>query len=341
MALGWIVLAVVLLLLLIVLAAVLAASASASLSASPRASFRASNYHGGGDDMAQISWDCPNKCYPKEMIASCEKFIRNLVRESRSFGPVTAKEKEALTAEAERLRSKYGIEISTEQLVAVRNMEIALEAKKSGARALQLGPDMLAASNKGDSVIAIARRYRLPPMTVLKQILMELGFTYEEARELATRDPENMPSNLAREARAIAEADLGSRLNAVAIRDKSRAYEEAVKLHLQKLGLKFKTEEDLRTRKQTSPVLTPDFLLDEPVTIDGKVVHWIDAKDYPMFESKLVMRNLAIQNAKYNKAFGPGAMVFSGGLMCDARIYDASVYGNALPPLLLDGSHIA
>ena len=152
-------------------------------------------------------------------------------------------------------------------------------------------------------------------------------------------DPTQLPARLAREAQAIFEADLGSRLNADKIRARSQAYEDALGAHLRRLGLEFQTEDDLRRAHEASdgqsPLLTPDFLLSAPVRIDGKTVHWIDAKDYPMYGSRLVARSLASQAAKYTGAFGPGAMVFSGGLMCDVR-----VSAGLASPLLLDGSHV-
>jgi hypothetical protein len=49
-------------------------------------------------------------------------------------------------------------------------------------------------------------------------------------------------------------------------------------------------------------------------------------------------RSIAKQATKYTDAFGPGAMVFSGGVMCDARVLPEGA--SAEPPLMLDGSHV-
>jgi hypothetical protein len=208
---------------------------------------------------------------------------------------------------------------------------------------------MLAASRAGEPVVAIAERLRVPPVAALRQILLELGHSAAAVRAMIA-DSAQMPPRLAREAPAVFEADLGSRLNAIRARARSQAYEDALGRHLRRLGLRFQTEDDLRRAHRTSgPLLTPDYLLDEPVLIDGSPVHWIDAKDYPMYGSRLVARSLASQAAKYTAAFGPGAMVFSGGVMCDARVSlpEAGPKRAAKPPkiasaepLLLDGSHV-
>jgi hypothetical protein len=200
-------------------------------------------------------------------------------------------------------------------------------------RARAEGPKLLAASRGGESVIAIAERLHLPPMAVLRQILAEEGLG-----AAALADPTQMPARLAREAEAISEAARGSRLNSMRIRDRSRAYEEALGRHLHSLGLQFQTEDDLRRAHAApggqGPLLTPDFLLSEPTRINGRAVHWIDAKDYPMYGGRIMTRSIAKQATKYTDAFGPGAMVFSGGVLCDARVLSME------PPLMLDGSQV-
>ena len=287
---------------------------------------------------AGIQWDGPVACYPAKMVAAARAAVRGVIRDSRRFGPATAEDRRRLAAEAARLSGEHGVPMSTEQLVGLRSMELAELAQTGPVRARAEGPKLLAASRGGESVIAIAERLRLPPMAVLRQILAEEGLG-----AAALADPTQMPARLAREAEAASEADLGSRLNSMRARDRSQAYEDALGRHLRGLGLQFQTEDDLRRAHAASggqgPLLTPDYLLSEPAHINGRAVHWIDAKDYPMYGGRLMARGLAKQAAKYTDAFGPGAMVFSGGVMCDARVLPEGAA--AEPPLLLDGSHVA
>lgn len=291
---------------------------------------------GATGPVSEIQWDGTTECYPKEMVIACQKVVKELIRKSRRFGPVSASEREELTAEARRLSREFSVRVSGSQLIAMRDMEVALESQSGGVRALRHGPEMLAASKGGESVVTIAERLRLPPMAALRQILLEEKHSAAAVRAMIV-DPSRMPARLAREAQAIFEADLGSRFNASQSRARSQAYEDALGAHLRRLGLKFQTEDELRhahrASNSQSPLLTPDFLLSRPVRINKSMVHWIDAKDYPMYGSRLVARNLASQATKYTKAFGPGAMVFSGGVMCDAHVGDQ-------PLLLLDGTHV-
>jgi hypothetical protein len=302
---------------------------------------RGTAVYGGAKGQRPIRWDGPADCLPKEMVAAGLKFVRGMIRESRQFGPANGEEISKLHAEARRLSRKYDAPMSGDQIVAMRDMEVAIESQTGGARALRYGPELLAANRGGEPVVAIAKRLRIPPMAVLRQILLESGHSPTAVRAMVA-NPAQLPDRLAHEAQAIFEADLGSRVNANRIRERSQAYEDALGDHLRTLGLEFLTENDLRRAHEASadpgPLLTPDFLLSEPAHIDGKTVHWIDAKDYPMYGGRLVARGLVSQATKYTTAFGPGAMVFSGGVMCNAGVLPNAVNGPAV--LLLDGSHV-
>ena len=288
----------------------------------------------GGAAAREVQWGQPAP-FPQELLAEGLRLVRGRVRASRGFGPASAADRALFAAEARRLSRRYGVPVRGEQLVAVRDMEVALEARTGGVRALRHGPEILAASRGGEAVLAIAERLRLPPMAALRQLLLEGGHSPAAVRALVA-DPAALPRRLAAEVPAIFEADLGSRLNAERIRARSQAFEDALEGHLRRQGLRFRTEEDLRRAPDgRAPRLTPDFLLDEPVRINGEMVSWIDAKDYPMYGGRLVAQNLIRQAVKYTEAFGPGAMVFSGGLMGGGL----APLPKGLPrPLFLDGS---
>lgn len=332
----WAILAVVFIVLAVILAAV--ARAGGRPAESPP------NTKAGGSAARKnpntaIEWDGPETCYPPEMIAECLRLVRGVP----GFGPVSAEEQAGLASAAARLSHKYGVELRADQLVAMRRMEAGLAARRSGALALRHGEAIAAANAAGEPVLSIAARYKLPPMAVLRQVLIEAGQSPQQIRE-AIDDPARLPPKLAAEAPAVFVADLGSRLNADRIRAEAQAYEGAVGAYLRARGVVFETEDDLRKSAPRQgpepglPLLTPDFLFREPILIDGRRVAWLDAKNYPLYESKLVAASLAKQAAKYTARFGPGAMVFSGGLMCGARVLPKSAGG--AQPLLLDGSHI-
>ena len=96
------------------------------------------------------------------------------------------------------------------------------------------------------------------------------------------------------------------------INNRSKLFEKRVQ---QILGDKvYKTEEDLKGQS-----LTPDFLLKDM----GKY-KWLDAKNYPHFDSKMTREKLKKQSTKYTNAFGPGIFVFSE-IWCDIPILDTKI----------------
>ena len=338
----WVLLAVVFIVFVVLLAAVARAGgypAAGGCPAGPPPDTKAGGSVARKNPDTAIKWDGPETCYPREMIAECLRLVRGVP----GFGPVSAEERAGLASATARLSRKYGVELRAGQLVSMRRMEAGLAARRSGALALRHGEAIAAANAAGEPVLSIAARYRLPPMAVLRQVLIEAGHSPRQIRD-AIDDPARLPPKLAAEAPAVFEADLGSRLNADLIRAEAQAYEGAVGAYLRARGIVFETEDDLRksatgqSPEPDLPLLTPDFLFREPILIDGRRVAWLDAKNYPLYESKLVAASLAKQAAKYTARFGPGAMVFSGGLMCGARVLPKSAGG--AQPLLLDGSHI-
>lgn len=276
---------------------------------------------------ASIAWDGPETCYPPRLVAEC---LRAVGAGRTGYGPAGPGLRAELAAAAEKLSAAHGVRVTAGQLEAIRNLEVGAAAGRAAARAAALAPALAREHAAGDGVLAIAARHRLPPLAVLRQLLAAGGLSKAQARA-ALADPARLPPRLAAEAPAVLEADLGSRLNADRIKAESQAYEERVGAHLRRLGLRFQTEDDLRAAG--SP-LTPDFALEGPVTIAGQPVYWVDAKNYPAIDSPLVAASLEKQARKYTAHYGPGAFVFSGGVMCGSR-------AARLGALALDGSHLA
>lgn len=97
--------------------------------------------------------------------------------------------------------------------------------------------------------------------------------------------------------------------------DRSRRGENRLEEDLRKAGYppnSYKTEEQLT--KDGEPEATPDVLFNEPQTIRGKRVKWIDAKnacDIPGVTPERVMEALRRQVEKYVERFGPGAILWT------------------------------
>ena len=170
-----------------------------------------------------------------------------------------------------------------EDLIMIRNLEVTITSRQSGVKAMRYELAMKSLYAKTGDVLLIAKKFNLPPMVVAKQLNIPL-----------TND--------------ILEADLGSSVNMAITKAESQSYEDQVGEKLKDIGLDFYSEKELREKKS---LLTPDYLIkDPPVLFRGKEVFWLDAKNYPLYNNRTVIRGLIKQAKKYNEAFGPGAMIF-------------------------------
>jgi hypothetical protein len=306
-----------------------------------------------------LEWEA-GPCYPMPLIAESVKAVRGI----KAFGLPAAEVATRLAAIAARLRKKYDVPFGIEQLEGLRRMEVALVARFSGEKAQRYGREITSDRAAGLSVLEISARRQIAPLAVLRQLLFEGGRSEAQIARLVAA-PAHLPPDLAAEAPAIFEADPGSSLNGMRTKARAQAFEDAVGAALRAQGAVFQTEEELRStdefraaeaRRLTAeaaqepargemhegrapnPVLTPDFLFTAPTTINGHRVTWLDAKNYMAYDSKLVLKSTVKQAKKYVEHFGPGAFVFSGGVLCPPGGRLAEQIGPSV--LLLDGSKL-
>jgi|TARA_B110000977_G_scaffold201091_1_gene294091 hypothetical protein len=108
--------------------------------------------------------------------------------------------------------------------------------------------------------------------------------------------------------------------------NKAMHYEQIIAGWLQ--GSDYYTQDQLqennrtRQKKGQTALPTPDFLLKQPIDIEGVPVHWIECKNYyASTEQKIAKKQAFIKSAvKYQQHYGPGIMVFGFGFNKDIPI---------------------
>lgn len=326
------------------LAAVVAAIAGRLLFASSRRRAAAVTAAGGGRPAgpagpgAPLRWPGAPPC-----LSEAEGRARLAAAKSvGGFGPAGPEGRAALAAAGARLGAPEG------ELEKARTMTVALAARRAGARALREGPALRAALARGEPLARVAKERGLPPLAALRAALLEGGAPGAAVRRAVAAAAEGDAAGAAAavpgappavwgQVPAAAAADLGSRGHNERVRKASLAFEAAVARQLRAGGHAFLTEAEARAAAAAAgrppPALTPDFLLSPPARAPGgEAVHWVDAKNFPHYAAGGPgSQKITEQAAKYCAAFGPGAFVFSGGLLCA---------GGVRPPgvVLLDGS---
>jgi Protein of unknown function TPD sequence-motif len=99
------------------------------------------------------------------------------------------------------------------------------------------------------------------------------------------------------------------------LHNNAKHFEVEVEKYFKSHGVEYKTE-DMIKAENPGATATPDLLFESNVymaTPNKSIkLFWVDAKNYPYYDSVLVRSKLAKQYEKYTNAFGAGAFIFNG-----------------------------
>jgi len=176
-------------------------------------------------------------------------------------------------------------------------------------------PRLVSQWKHGRSILEIAREWRFPPVLMGQQMLGELGIPRKRVWQTFLQ-PETAPDARVRhEVEALLAADpIYSPHGMELQRERGRKGEERLQRWLEKHGIGYRTEKDLRGKYAK----TPDALLDEPIIFYGQKLTWIESK--ANFGDDVELRkNLKRQLGPYTELFGEGAVVYWYGFVDGAE----------------------
>ena len=189
-------------------------------------------------------------------------------------------------------------------------------------------PRLVGQWRKGRSILDIAREWRFPPVLLGQMMLQELHIPRKQVWQTFLHPESAADERVRREVEALVAADpIYSPRGMELQRERGRRGEERLYSWLERHGLTYRTEKDLRGKFAK----TPDALLDRPIVFFGQKLQWIESK--ANFGDDVELRkNLRRQLAPYTELFGEGAVVYWYGY----------VEGAESPPgiLLWDGTAI-
>jgi len=176
-------------------------------------------------------------------------------------------------------------------------------------------PRLVSQWKHGRSILDIAQEWKFPPVLMGQQMLGELGIPRKKVWG-AFLHPETAPdARLRKEVDELLAADMIYSPHGMDLqRERGRKGEERLQNWLEKHGIGFRTEKDLRGKFAK----TPDALLDEPIIFYGQKLTWIESK--ANFGDDVELRkNLRRQLAPYTQIFGEGAVVYWYGYVDGAE----------------------
>jgi Protein of unknown function TPD sequence-motif len=221
-------------------------------------------------------------------------------------------------AHAERLDEELLLVIHTHRVTRDATRRFYVVKRQVGHLASQW--------RRGRSILDIAREWKFPPVLMGQILLAELKVPRKKIWQIFLH-PELAPDRRIRTEveQLLAEDMIYSPRGMELQRERGRQGEERLYRWLERHGIGYRTEVDLRG-KYTK---TPDALLDQAMIFYGQKLKWIESK--ANFGDDVELRkNLRRQLGPYTELFGEGAVVYWYGY----------VDGADSPPgiLLWDGS---
>ncbi len=202
-----------------------------------------------------------------------------------------------------------------ELLFVIHTHRVTRDATRRFYRVKHEIPGLVKQWRRGRPMLDIARELRFPPVLLGQQMLGELGIPRKKVWGTFLH-PETAPdARLRKEVDDLLAADMiysprGMELQ----RERGRQGEERLQRWLEKHGIGYRTEKDLRGKYAK----TPDALLDEPIIFYGQKLTWIESK--ANFGDDVELRkNLRRQLAPYTELFGEGAVVYWYGYVDGAE----------------------
>ena len=147
---------------------------------------------GGGLDRSRqiIKWDGPSTCYQPKMIKECQIFFKDYIYKNHQFGIPTENDRKKFQIFANRLSAKYAMPISLNTCISIYYMEVIFEIQVRSSAVEKYSSEIVSKFKNGSSVIVISKQLHLPPLAVLKVVLLSKGLNHSTIKSMVSmREP--------------------------------------------------------------------------------------------------------------------------------------------------------
>ena len=228
---------------------------------------------------------------PKTTLALVDSFIRkNLCYYSRIY-PEDVKKIHKFLEEINGV-------ITLKQFINIRNIFMLMLSKRKGILATRYGTDIINMYKHKDGVIDIANKFQLPPMTVVNQILIELGKESHKV-EFMVNNMTKLPKDIQNQMVQIIEMDPNNWVQTDNCENYSKLY-----YSLCKLNVEFSFDIKPKGGKQ------PNILFKNPIIVDKKQVYWIECRPYLLFDNNNLLTDATKIYNKFN-SLGFGIILYT------------------------------
>jgi hypothetical protein len=198
-----------------------------------------------------------------------------------------------------------------ELLLVIYSQKIVQNATKRYYKIKHLAPKYRKTWLKGESLLAISKKLKFPPVLTALLILKEDGISRKMFRKYLNDLTLVKDQRLRKELEEVIANDIiyspeGNDIQA----KRGQIGEERINQWLTDHNIEFQSEKELTPEYEK----TPDFLLKFPLNVRGIDIHWIESK--ATFGNKSeIKKNIKNQLAPYHELFGPGMVIYWYGFI--------------------------
>lgn len=160
-------------------------------------------------------------------------------------------------------------------------------------------------------IISLSKNFDISPLSIMRMIIKD-----KYKFKLTENNIQNLNNYDKKQVELAIKNDITSQLNQDDANKKSIQYEKKIERALLKRNVNFKTQEDLileQTKKHGHAVITPDFLFDQEIKINGQLIKWMEVKNFYGSNIRYFKNKVKKQLKKYQKKWGKGCVVFRYG----------------------------
>jgi hypothetical protein len=210
----------------------------------------------------------------------------------------------ATVSDVKRIAAAEGID--EELLFVIHTQRVTRDATRRFYVVKRQMPRIVSQWRHGKRMIDIAREWSFPPVLMGQLLLKELQLPRKQVWGCFL-NPQSAPTpRLRHEIEELLPEDMVYSPQGMELqRERGRKGEARLYMWLEKHGIGYRTEKELRGKYPK----TPDALLADPIIFYGQKLQWIESK--ANFGDDVELRkNLRRQLAPYTELFGEGAVVY-------------------------------
>lgn len=258
-------------------------------------------------------------------------YLTKHVYRHSDYGAVTPAYIAELTLMIESAFPHYDVGGNITKIASARNIILKGKIIKNYAR-VHAQMQRITHEYADASIITLSHKYDFPPLHLLYKILaVKYGDDVARAISSGKKSPRQVLDKRDLHEHAVAEQhDAETLINQRIITEKALENERRFVKYFTSQGISLQTQDDLIAEQLESKVkLTPDILFADEVYINGKLVKWIDYKDYICTSVNFLFSKNVDQAEKYYRKWGEGALCYRLSFVDNITIPHAQ---------LLDGS---